>query len=86
MIFGVIISYIELKHFAEAWSHRSHGPEVTLKHQYFFKTPWNDYFLSDFDETSAIGMRNTLAFSNVSSKTTYLFLFLCYFRFTKMRS
>ena len=25
--------------FCGAWSHRSRGPEVTLKRQYFFKTP-----------------------------------------------
>ena len=86
MIFGVVIWYVKLKHFAEAWSHTSRGPEVTLKRQYFFKTPYDHYFLSDFDETSAIRKRNTLAFSNVSSKTTYLLPFLCYFRFTKMTS
>ena len=39
MILGVVIWYVKLKHFAEACSHRSRRPEVTLKRQYFFKTP-----------------------------------------------
>ena len=68
-------SYDMLKHFAEAWSHRFRGPELTLKRQYFFKTPLNHFFLSDFDETSAFRKKNTLDFVKVFQKrrTSYRF-------------
>ena len=48
MIFGLAIWYVKMKYFAEAWSHRSRGPEVTLKRQYFFQSAVESLFLIGF--------------------------------------
>ena len=93
MIFGAIIWYVELKHFAEAWLHRSRWPEVTIKRQYFSRRRRITISYPILMKQAPLERRKRRSYYDFHEtnairkrKSSYLLLCLCYFRFTKMTS